>query len=61
MTLNFNSAPPREHPGSCPRLEDDIGGICVEMCQGDADCDADEKCCSNGCGHTCQRAETIGM
>ena len=30
-------------------------GICVEMCSSDQDCGSGERCCSNGCGHTCQR------
>jgi len=41
-------------PGRCPRISPDTVGICVEDCSNDADCDGDLKCCSNGCGHTCQ-------
>ena len=41
-------------PGRCPTISPDTGGICVENCSSDADCDGDLKCCSNGCGHTCQ-------
>ena len=28
-------------------------GTCDEACSGDAECDLDSKCCSNGCGHDC--------
>ena len=38
---------------SCPVLEDGAVGICSEECSGDEDCNSDQKCCSNGCGHTC--------
>lgn len=39
-------------PGICPRS---IGfGICVELCTTDSSCPGDQKCCSTGCGHTCQ-------
>ena len=31
-------------------------GTCVEACSGDANCDLDSKCCSNGCGHGCFKA-----
>ena len=49
------------HEGECPALRDDEAGICVEECEGDQDCRREEKCCSNGCGHTCQRADREGM
>ncbi|XP_060133487.1 perlwapin-like [Zootoca vivipara] len=39
-------------PGYCPPPKD--SGLCVEKCRGDDSCLGDEKCCSNGCGHTCQ-------
>jgi len=37
--------------------DDDPGtiGICVEECTNDGDCENDMKCCSNGCGHSCQQ------
>jgi len=39
---------------SCP---EPMGfGMCVEMCMSDEDCGIGEMCCSNGCGHTCQKA-----
>ena len=41
-------------------MQDDVAGICVEDCSSDNDCQSsEEKCCSNGCGHTCTRAVTI--
>ncbi|XP_053408337.1 kielin/chordin-like protein isoform X2 [Mercenaria mercenaria] len=30
-------------------------GICVDLCANDKSCPRRQKCCSNGCGHTCQR------
>uniref|UniRef100_A0A3B4B1V8 WAP domain-containing protein n=1 Tax=Periophthalmus magnuspinnatus TaxID=409849 RepID=A0A3B4B1V8_9GOBI len=30
-------------------------GECVKNCTFDEDCKGEDKCCSNGCGHTCQR------
>lgn len=49
------------HPGQCPvgKLSEGISGACVESCSNDNDCSAEEKCCSNGCGHTCMPAEVI--
>lgn len=38
--------------GTCPTPEGD--GICVEECESDSCCKGIKKCCSNGCGHTCQ-------
>ena len=35
-------------------------GSCVELCSSDANCTTDEKCCSNGCGHSCQKSQQIG-
>ena len=48
------------HDGECPALRDGEAGICVEECEGDQDCRREEKCCSNGCGHTCRRAVIEG-
>ena len=39
-------------PGTCPAAEGGFG-TCVQECQHDIDCDGTQKCCSNGCGHTC--------
>ncbi|XP_026217181.1 anosmin-1a isoform X2 [Anabas testudineus] len=42
--------------GSCPPPERAKGfaAACVESCDHDGECPAQKKCCSNGCGHTCQ-------
>ncbi|XP_046573231.1 neurogenic locus notch homolog protein 2-like [Haliotis rubra] len=39
--------------GSCPSTEG-VVGTCVERCSTDSSCPGSQKCCSNGCGHTCQ-------
>ncbi|XP_060068958.1 papilin-like isoform X3 [Ylistrum balloti] len=41
-------------PGSCKVVPLGRMGACVEECRSDYECHADQKCCSNGCGHTCQ-------
>lgn len=46
------------HAGQCPALAAGTVGICIHACSGDSACAADEKCCSNGCGRTCQKAVT---
>ncbi|KAF0873121.1 WFD21 protein, partial [Crocuta crocuta] len=28
-------------------------GDCINLCSGDWDCDPEERCVSNGCGHIC--------
>ena len=41
-------------------IEDDVVGICASSCNSDSDCDADQKCCVNGCGaHNCMTPVTI--
>uniref|UniRef100_A0A665TAN3 Anosmin 1a n=1 Tax=Echeneis naucrates TaxID=173247 RepID=A0A665TAN3_ECHNA len=42
--------------GICPPPERASGfaAACVESCDRDGECSAQRKCCSNGCGHTCQ-------
>ncbi|XP_045168888.2 papilin-like [Mercenaria mercenaria] len=42
-----------EKPGKCPDSKG-MFGICAAMCSGDHTCPENQKCCSNGCGHTCQ-------
>ncbi|XP_078344304.1 waprin-Phi2-like [Oculina patagonica] len=42
----------REKPGQCPKPGI---GTCVEGCSGDGDCNGEDKCCFNGCGHTCMK------
>ena len=48
ICLNFKT----EKRGECPDMSG-LMGICVEGCSGDSDCPGEQKCCSNGCGHTC--------
>ena len=46
-----------DKPGYCPEPSGAVG-ICVVTsltCSNDADCRGDLKCCSNGCGRTCQK------
>ncbi|XP_076839207.1 anosmin-1a [Brachyhypopomus gauderio] len=47
--------------GECPSAERATGfaAACVEGCAQDADCPAHKKCCSNGCGHTCQTPRNL--
>lgn len=40
--------------GKCPPLPKDVG-VCIASCSIDKDCSFDQKCCSNGCGHTCKQ------
>ncbi|XP_062508376.1 latent-transforming growth factor beta-binding protein 2-like [Corticium candelabrum] len=52
--------PPVVHRGQCPVSSGGGGfGFCVELCSSDASCTTDEKCCSNGCGHSCQKSQQI--
>lgn len=42
----------QQKPGQCPIA---FGfGTCDESCTDDQSCPGVQKCCSNGCGHTCQ-------
>ncbi|XP_048244920.1 uncharacterized protein LOC124117390 isoform X3 [Haliotis rufescens] len=41
--------------GMCPPRNSTMIGICVEYCSSDASCPGAEKCCSHGCGHSCQQ------
>ncbi|XP_069573291.1 anosmin-1a [Brachyistius frenatus] len=47
--------------GSCPPPEKASGfaAACVESCDNDGECSAQKKCCSNGCGHTCQSPKDL--
>lgn len=45
---------PDEKPGYCPTVPSDQVGSCTEECPHDFNCTGSQKCCSNGCGHTCQ-------
>lgn len=42
--------------GDCPPPQRAAGfaAACVESCSSDQHCPSQRKCCSNGCGHTCQ-------
>ncbi|CAF0851289.1 unnamed protein product [Brachionus calyciflorus] len=46
---------PSAKSGSCPSTKNQIGGICVERCSDDSECEGNLKCCSNGCGHVCRQ------
>ena len=39
--------------GVCPAVPEGTVGICSEFCSNDQECTGIQKCCSNGCGHTC--------
>ncbi len=45
----------------CPQIPPDTVGICVEECSNDSDCDGDQMCCSNGCGHTCMSPTLVNL
>ncbi|KAI4805351.1 hypothetical protein KUCAC02_009974 [Chaenocephalus aceratus] len=47
--------------GDCPAPEKASGfaAACVESCEEDGECSAVKKCCSNGCGHTCQLPKNL--
>ncbi|ELR61914.1 Extracellular peptidase inhibitor, partial [Bos mutus] len=43
-----------QRPGTCPRVPEGMFGTCAERCTGDGSCPPGQKCCSNGCGKSCQ-------
>ncbi|KAE8278767.1 Anosmin-1 [Larimichthys crocea] len=45
------STPLQREPG--------FAAACVESCDHDRECSAQKKCCSNGCGHTCQAPKDL--
>ncbi|XP_062257862.1 anosmin-1 [Platichthys flesus] len=47
--------------GDCPAPEKASGfaAACVESCEEDGECSSVKKCCSNGCGHTCQLPKNL--
>jgi len=53
--LSASSSASVSHPGTCPTVARGTLGICMSSCSSDSDCGSDEKCCSNGCGSTCQQ------
>ncbi|KAK3605897.1 hypothetical protein CHS0354_017800 [Potamilus streckersoni] len=50
----FSSTCTVEKRGYCPPLQNDMFGTCDERCFDDFSCTGRQKCCSNGCGHSCQ-------
>uniref|UniRef100_A0A8C4PMJ9 WAP domain-containing protein n=1 Tax=Equus asinus asinus TaxID=83772 RepID=A0A8C4PMJ9_EQUAS len=46
----------KSKPGTCPGLPPETIGPCVELCSRDESCPGKQKCCSHGCGHSCQTA-----
>ena len=42
--------------GMCSVPARNSSATCVETCQMDSNCTGTQKCCFNGCGHTCQEA-----
>lgn len=53
LALLFAGQATGEKSGSCPELTG--FGICIVECASDDDCSGNLKCCSNGCGLTCQQ------
>ncbi|KAJ8013123.1 hypothetical protein DPEC_G00050020 [Dallia pectoralis] len=47
--------------GDCPAPDKASGfaAACVESCEEDGECSTLKKCCSNGCGHTCQTPKNL--
>ncbi|KAK5869642.1 hypothetical protein PBY51_024344 [Eleginops maclovinus] len=47
--------------GDCPPPQRATGfaAACVESCSSDQHCPSPRKCCSNGCGHTCQAPSNL--
>ncbi|KAL3870490.1 hypothetical protein ACJMK2_038545 [Sinanodonta woodiana] len=43
-----------EKGGYCPPLQNGMSSTCDERCFDDFSCTGTQKCCSNGCGHSCQ-------
>lgn len=54
--FSSKATPPK--PGSCPKVRPGQVGACVDLCNDDKDCPGEHKCCSNGCGHSCQKPST---
>lgn len=49
-------------PGTCPTSLPPVRDStieCVDRCRNDADCRDQDKCCHNGCAHTCLRPDGI--
>ncbi|XP_064403941.1 kielin/chordin-like protein isoform X2 [Halichondria panicea] len=43
----------------CPIPDSDVIGTCVQSCRSHDNCTGGSLCCSNGCGRTCQVADSI--
>lgn len=43
--------------GECP-VPSLLISRCVEQCSTDSDCSVKQKCCDNGCGHSCENSTT---
>ena len=43
--------------GECP-VPSRLISRCVEQCSTDSDCSVKQKCCDNGCGHSCENSTT---
>ena len=39
---------------TCPNVTG--GGICINECNNNSDCERDLLCCSNGCGRVCSES-----
>ncbi|XP_078617299.1 uncharacterized protein LOC144885289 [Branchiostoma floridae x Branchiostoma japonicum] len=46
-----------EEKGQCPAVPYGLKGSCAFECSTDNECKAGQKCCSNGCGKQCVRAQ----
>ncbi|KAG7456916.1 hypothetical protein MATL_G00240940 [Megalops atlanticus] len=60
-SLEFLTSVQAHRQGDCPPPQRASGfaAACVESCGTDRDCSAPRKCCSNGCGHTCQAPNNL--
>uniref|UniRef100_A0A3P8WRB7 Anosmin 1b n=1 Tax=Cynoglossus semilaevis TaxID=244447 RepID=A0A3P8WRB7_CYNSE len=56
MSREFLTSLRLSRQGDCPPPQRATGfaAACVESCSTDQHCPSPRKCCSNGCGHTCQ-------
>ncbi|XP_055005934.1 WAP four-disulfide core domain protein 2-like [Boleophthalmus pectinirostris] len=50
--LSAHTVVPKDKPGSCPAQKG--FGKCVHECDSDQNCPGVLKCCSTGCGKTCE-------
>ncbi|XP_078468534.1 uncharacterized protein LOC144731390 [Lampetra planeri] len=48
-------------PGSCPTPPPGTVGTCDEACTDDESCPGEQKCCSNGCGHSCVEPQVLWL